>query len=92
MLYTRSVPARNLQTSYKSLIEDVKTKKRAVILTTNDKPQAALVSLDDLDALKRLKSKQAAIEMLNLAIENRETLKKLPADLREKAGEILYRK
>ncbi len=92
MLSTSSIPARMLQKSYKSIIEDVKMKKRPVILTTNDKPQVALVSLEDLEQLKRAKAQQAALEMLKLAADNREELKKLPADLRGKANEILYSK
>lgn len=90
MLNTSIVPARSLQKSYKSIIEDVKTKKRAVVLTTSGEPQAAIVSLEDLEELKRAKARQAAIDMLKLATESREELKDLPADLRERANEILY--
>ena len=92
MLNTNLVPARNLQKSYKSIIEDVKTKKRAVILTTNDHPQAAIISLEDLAKLQQVKATQASLDMLKLAIESREELKNLPADLREQANEILYTK
>lgn len=90
MLSTNTIPARNLQKSYKSIIEDVKTKKGAVVLTTNNKPQAALISLDDLEELKRARSKNAALEMLKLAINNKEELKSLPANLRKKANAIIY--
>lgn len=92
MLNPSIVPARNLQKSYKSIIEDVKTKKRAVVLTTNNKPQAAIVSLEDLEELKRTQARQAAIDMLKLATQSREELKSLPPDLRERANEILYRR
>ena len=90
MLNTNSIPARNLQKFYKSIIEDVKTKKRAIILTTNDKPQAAIVSLEDLEKLQQAKAAQASWDMLKLATESREELKQLPSDLRERADEILY--
>lgn len=90
MLNTNVVPARNLQKSYKSIIEDVKTKKRAVVLTTNDQPQAAIVPLEDLEKLKQAKVAQAALDMLKLANESREDLKSLPKDLRERTNEILY--
>lgn len=90
MLNTDIIPARNLQKSYKSIIENVKTKKQAVVLTTNNKPQAAIVSLEDLERLKATKSREAALDMLKLANESREKLKSLPADLRERANEILY--
>lgn len=92
MFNTNIVPARNLQKSYKSIIESVKAKKHAVVLTTNNKPQAAIVSLEDLERIRQAKSMQASLEMLKLATENREELKSLPADLRKRANEILYTK
>jgi len=52
MLNTSIVPARNLQKSYKSIIEAVKAKKHTVVLTTNNKPQAAIVSLEDLERIQ----------------------------------------
>ena len=51
MINTNIIPARNLQKSYKSIIEEVKNKKQAVVLTTNNQPQAAIVSLEDLEKL-----------------------------------------
>lgn len=90
MLNTNIMPARNLQKSYKSIIEDVKVKKRAVILTTNNKPQVALVSLEDLEKIQQAKAAAASLDLLKLAIENREELKSLPSDLRKRANEILY--
>ena len=92
MLNPSIVPARNLQKSYKSIIEAVKNKKRAVVLTTNKKPQAAIISLEDLEKLHQTKATQASIKMLKFALENREKLKGLPADLRLRADEILYSK
>ena len=91
MINTNIIPARNLQKSYKSIIESVKSKKKAVVLTTNNKPQAAIVSLEDLDMLQQTKAVQASLDMLRLATENREELKNLPANLRQRADEILYR-
>ena len=90
MLTNSIIPARDLQKSYKSIINDVKTTRNAVVLTTSGKPQAALVSLEDLEELRRVKARQASLDMLTLAIENREELKRLPADLREQANKILY--
>lgn len=92
MLNTSIVPARNLQKSYKSIIEGVKTKKQPVILTTNEEPQAAIIPLEDLDRLKASKASQAALDMLKLASESREELKSLPKDLRERANDVLYTK
>lgn len=92
MLNPNIVPARNLQKSYKSIIEEVRLKKRAVVLTTNNKPQAAIVSLEDLERIQQAKAVQASLDMLKLATESREELKSLPSDLRERANEILYTK
>ena len=91
-MFNTYIPARKLQKSYKSVIEEVKTKKQPVILTTNNKPQAAIVSLEDLEKLQQSKAKQANLELLKLAIDSRKELKNLPANLREKADEILYSK
>ncbi len=90
MLNVSIIPARNLQKSYKSIIEAVKLNKQTVILTTNEKPQAAIVSLEDLERLKSAKASQTVVDMLKLAHENRGELKSLPANLREQADEILY--
>jgi len=92
MLNTNVIPARHLQKSYKSIIEGVKAKKHTVVLTTNSKPQAAIVSLEDLERIQQAKAIQASLDMLKLAAESREELKDLPADLRERANEILYKK
>lgn len=92
MLNTTIIPARNLQKSYKAIIGKVRTKKQAVVLTTNKKPQAAIVSLEDLERLQQAKASQASLDMLKLAIDSREELKSLPADLRKNANRILYSK
>lgn len=92
MLNTNIVPARNLQKSYKSIIEDVKAKKYTAVLTTNKKPQAAIVSLEDLERIQRVKTMQTSLDMLKLAAENRGELKNLPADLRKRTNKILYTK
>lgn len=92
LLNTNIIPARNLQKFYKSIIDEVKTKKQAMVLTTNNQPQAAIVPLEDLEQLKLVKAKQFALDMLKLAVENRKELKGLPANLRERADEILYSK
>lgn len=92
MINTNIIPARNLQKSYKSIIQEVKTKKQAVVLTTNNRPQAAIVSLEDLERIQQAKAQQGTIEMLNFVEEHKEELKGLPANLREIADDILYGK
>ena len=92
MINTQTVPARNLQKSYKAIIEGVKAKKHAVILTTNNLPQAAIISLEDLTKLQQTKARQASLDILELALKSQEELKSLPANLRQKADEIIYSK
>lgn len=92
MLNTNTVPARNLQKAYKSIIDSVKTGKQPVVLTTNNKPQAALVSLEDLEKLKLAKANQSATDLLRLAVDSKEELKSLPSNLREQVNKILYTK
>lgn len=92
MLNTDTIPARNLQKSYKSIISDVKNNKSTVILTTNNKPLAALISLDELEELNKFKAKQANLRFLQLAIKHKDEMKDLPPDLREKANDVLYLK
>lgn len=92
MLSTNVIPARNLQKSYKSIIDGVKTKKHVVVLTTKNKPQVAIVSLEDLEKIQQINIQHAALGLLQMAIENKKELKSLPADLRQKTNEILYGK
>lgn len=93
MLYNISIiPARNLQKSYKSIIQDVKTKKHVVVLTTNKKAQAAVVSLEDLEKIQQTKAQQGTNEILKFVEEHKAELKQLPANLRETADDILYGK
>lgn len=87
-----TIPARSLQKSYKSLIENVRAKKYTIILTTNNKPQAAIVSLEDLERIQQTKAQQGTLELLRIADENKKQLKNLPANLREVADDILYGK
>lgn len=92
MINTSVIPARNLQKSYKSIIEEVKMEKKPVVLTTNKIPQVAIVSLEDLEKLQQAKAKLGSLKMLKFAVEHKKELKGLPADLRQRADEILYSK
>ncbi len=90
MFISKLIPARNLQKFYKSIIEGVKDKNQPVVLMTNNKPQAAIVSLEDLNILQQAKAVKSTLVMVDLAEQHKNELKNLPADLREKADEILY--
>lgn len=92
MFTSRVIPARNLQKSYKTIIDEVKNRKKAVILTTNKKPQAAIVSLEDLERIEADKNREFARDLLQFAHEHKEELKGLPANLRERADDTLYSK
>lgn len=85
-----TIPARNLQKSYKSIIEAVKRKKQPVILTTKNSPQAAIVSLEDLEKIQQAKVKQGTLGLIQLAKESKKELKALPSNLRKEADKILY--
>ena len=63
-----------------------------MILTTNDQPQAAIVSIEDLEELKKARALRANLDMLKLATESKEELRSLPADLRDQVSKILYSK
>lgn len=86
------IPTSTLQKSYKSIINTVKRKKHAVVLTIHEKPQAAIVSLEDLELVQKAKSRQAALNLLQLASEHKEELAHLPSDLRKQANTLLYGK
>ena len=86
------IPARSLQKSYKSIIDMVRTGNQVMILTTNNKPQAAIVSLKDLEKIQKVTSQQGTAEMLKFIKEHEAELKNLPANLREIADDILYGK
>lgn len=90
MLNISFIPARDLQKSYRIIMDHVKTKKQTVILTTNKKPQVAVVSLEDMNIIQQSKATQASLDMLKLALDSRKDLKDLPSNLRLKADQILY--
>lgn len=92
MLNTNIIPARNLQKSYKSIIEAVKLKKGPVILTTNNKHQAAIVSMEDLKKLEELKSKNSGKALFEIVKKAHQILtnEELPKDLSKNHDKYLY--
>lgn len=73
MLNINQVATTQLQESYKAIIDDVKTRKRPVVLATNYQPQAAIISLSDLELLQQGMTNQVALAMLKLAADLRES-------------------
>lgn len=87
MLSTDTVSVRDVLRNHKQILEIVmKTKKRLTIMSQN-KPQAVIVSLEDLRRLEELESQikyqQSTKSLLETAKKVRDVLKdtKLPADL-----------
>lgn len=92
MLNIQQVPARNLQKSYKTLIEGVATTGKPLALIMKNKPQAVLVSFEDYEELTAIKSNSGTAKLLEYAKESADRFKDLPSDLREKMDDILYGK
>lgn len=87
-----TVNIRDLARSPKKVLEEIKKSKQPKLIVSQKKPQAVIVSLEEYEELTQAKAKQAALGMLKLAVDHREELKGLPADLRQRATEILYTK
>jgi prevent-host-death family protein len=86
----QQIPARNLQKSYKSLIEGVASTGKPLVLIIKNKPQAVLVSYEDYRELSAIKSNTGTAKLLEYAKEATARLKHLPPDLRENMDDILY--
>jgi prevent-host-death family protein len=77
------ISTRDIQRNYKEIFEQVKQTKKPVVVMNQKEPQVAIVSLDDLDELQKLRRKNSARALLELAAEVHVLLKdeKLPTDL-----------
>src|SRR5882724_1518836 len=82
-MYTSTISTRDIQRNYKEIFEQVKQTKRPTVVMNQKEPQVAIVSLDDLDELQKLRRRNSARALLELAAEVHTLLKdeKLPADL-----------
>lgn len=78
-----AVSSRDIQRSYAAIIERVKQTKQPAILMNKKKPQAAIVSLDDLEELQQVRRRNSAKNLLAWVQDVRELLKDetLPSDL-----------
>jgi len=75
--------------NYKQVFEEIKKTKHPAVITSQKKPQVAIISLDDLEQLKTLKNKQSTKALFSLA----GIIPKgsgLPADLSEKHNEYTW--
>ncbi len=89
-MITASTTLRELARQPKRVVESVKRTKQPKVIVRKSEPQAVIISLEDYSRLERSKSKQTSLKLLKLALSQREELKDLPADLRQKADQILY--
>jgi len=89
---TFTVSARDIHRNYKDIVERVKLTRQPAILMSQKEPQAALVSLEDLEELKEARRKNSARALLELAQEAREVLKNenLPSDLSQRHNYYLW--
>lgn len=80
---TTTVTVRDILRDYKSVFNEVKRTRRPAIITAHKEPQVAIVSLDDLEELQRLKNKNSAKNLLDFSERARKLLnnEKLPKDL-----------
>ena len=86
MITPAIVTARDILRNYKKVFEKVKRTKEPVVVIAKKKPQVAIISLDGLEDLQKLKYKTGAKALLDIAIKAQKILRdeKLPKDLSEK--------
>ena len=80
---TFTVSSRDIQRNYRDIVTKVKQTKQPAILMSQKEPQAAIISLDDLEELRQLRRRNSAKNLLAWVEEVRELLKDetLPSDL-----------
>ena len=89
MLIPITVTSRDILRNYKEVFKRVRETKQPAVVTSQKKPQVAIVSLDDLSQLQELKYKKSTKALLDLA----GIIPKgsgLPSDLSEKHNEYAW--
>lgn len=89
MVATRLVTARDILRNYKEVFDKVKKTKQPAVVMSQKEPQVAIVSLEDLGKLRKLKNVQSTKALLAMA----GIIPKgsgLPADLSEKHNEYTW--
>lgn len=67
--FPTTIPARAIQRGYKKVFDSVKKTKQPIIVMANNKPQAAIISVEMLEEYKRRQEDQdawAAIDKIRL--------------------------
>ncbi len=83
------VTPRDILRNYKKVFEKVKKTRQPVVVVSKKKRQVAIVSLNDLEELKKIKNKNSTKALLDLA----GIIPKgsgLPSDLSEKHNEYTW--
>jgi prevent-host-death family protein len=77
------VSSRDMQRSYKDIVERVKHTKMPALIVSQNKPQAAIVSLEDYEELRRIRMRKGLEELQHLAHQIAEEHKDnpLPSDM-----------
>lgn len=63
--FPSTISARQIQRSYKKVFEKVKKTKKPVVVMANNKPQAAIVSLDMLEEYNKIKDEQELFRIID---------------------------
>lgn len=95
--FPSTVSAREIQRRYKKILEKVKRTKKPIVVMSDNKPQAAIVSLDILEEYNKFKSDQELFSIIDkLQAKNRdEDPDKVLKDVTEAVEEVrreLYEK
>jgi prevent-host-death family protein len=86
-----TVTARELLRDQKSILERVRATGQPAIVVTNREPQVAILPLEDMEELRRLRQKEALDKLMKLVegIALGHTGTPLPSDLAENHDEYL---
>lgn len=67
MFFPTTITAREMLRNYRQVFDKVKRTRQPAVVTSQRKPQVAIVPLEDLENLKNLKNKQSTKALLDLA-------------------------
>lgn len=86
------VTTRDIARNYNTIFSKVQKTDQPTIVVSHKKPQVAIISLDTLEQLQRLKHQDSAKSLLDFAKQARGILKdeKLPKDLASKHDAYLW--
>ena len=93
-MITTTITSRDILRDYKNVFNNVKNTKHPAIVTSHKEPQVAIVSLDDLEKLQKLKNRDSTKNLLDFAERARKLLEgeNLPKDLAANHDNYLWGK